>query len=126
LEEQVLADGAHFELSPMYHQIIFFRLLELIDWYSKWKEKEQAFEDFLRSKASRMRSWLEHMSFKNGDIPHFNDSADGIAYSTSWLIAYAESLSICASEIRLGESGYRSVVRGDYECKVDCAQLGPS
>src|SRR5690606_41116733 len=31
LDEQILADGAHFELSPMYHNIIFFRLLELID-----------------------------------------------------------------------------------------------
>src|SRR5690606_7259867 len=28
LKEQVLEDGAHFELSPMYHQIILFRVLE--------------------------------------------------------------------------------------------------
>src|SRR5690606_7451185 len=33
LNEQILSDGAHFELSPMYHQIMFFRILELIDWY---------------------------------------------------------------------------------------------
>ncbi|NLB11312.1 heparinase, partial [bacterium] len=44
LEEQILFDGAHFELSPMYHQIIFFRLLELIDWFSNWSEKNNSFE----------------------------------------------------------------------------------
>jgi uncharacterized heparinase superfamily protein len=31
LGEQILADGAHFELSPMYHQIILDRLLESIN-----------------------------------------------------------------------------------------------
>ncbi|SFC38992.1 Heparinase II/III N-terminus [Parapedobacter composti] len=126
LEEQVLADGAHFELSPMYHQIIFFRLLELIDWYSKWKDKELEFEDFLKAKAIAMRAWLKNISFQNGDIPHFNDSASGIAYATHWLMTYADELSIRESGLRLGESGYRSVMMGNYECKIDCAQLGPS
>ena len=31
LAEQLLNDGAHFELSPMYHQILFFRLLDCIN-----------------------------------------------------------------------------------------------
>ena len=30
LEEQILTDGAHFELSPMYHQIILDRVLDCI------------------------------------------------------------------------------------------------
>src|SRR5690606_15023358 len=30
LPEQILEDGAHFELSPMYHQIILFRVLEAL------------------------------------------------------------------------------------------------
>lgn len=126
LEEQILPDGAHFELSPMYHQIIFFRLLELIDWYTKWQEKDSGFENFLRLKACDMRAWLEQISFENGDIPHFNDSADGIAYSTKWLNEYAQSLAIIANDLPLNESGYRSVALGDYECKIDFAQLGPS
>src|SRR5690606_30098391 len=92
LEEQILSDGAHFELSPMYHQIIFFRLLELIDWYSDVSVKDGDFEGYLKSKAVLMLSWLKNISFKNGDIPHFNDSAEGIAYSTNWLIDYADRL----------------------------------
>ena len=43
LNEQVLKDGAHFELSPMYHQIILSRLLDsiqLIKLNSEWKKDD--------------------------------------------------------------------------------------
>lgn len=125
LNEQILADGAHLELSPMYHQIIFFRILELIDWYSSWPSKNKKFQKFLITYAQKMRSWLENISFKNGDIPHFNDSAEGISYSTKWLIGYADCLKINSANIPLGVSGYRSVQRGNYECKIDFAAIGP-
>lgn len=126
LEEQTLQDGAHFELSPMYHQIIFFRLLELIDWYKQWEGKEAEFLSFLENKASLMLSWLCNISFENGDIPHFNDSTEGISYSTRWLQEYATSLSIRKKDIALGLSGYRSFKNAIYECKIDLAQVGPS
>jgi len=126
LTEQVLSDGAHFELSPMYHQIIFFRILELIDWYSKWEGKEQEFEDWLKWKASMMRVWLKNITFKNGDIPHFNDSTKEVAYPSPWLISYARHLEIPTNNISLGESGYRRIDLGEYECRIDFAQLGPS
>lgn len=126
LNEQILSDGAHFELSPMYHQIIFFRLLELIDWYSNWKGKEDCFYKFLISKAEKMRSWLTKISFKNGDIPHFNDSAEGIAYSTNWLLVYADELGVSNIDLSFGEAGYRSFNKENYECKVDAGQVGPS
>ncbi len=126
LEEQILSDGAHFELSPMYHQIIFFRLLELIDWYSNWPSKETLFENYLIDKARKMLSWLKNILFKNGDIPHFNDSTIDIAYSSAWLINYAKKLGITFNDTPLGVSGYRSIILNKYECKVDFAQLGPS
>src|SRR5690606_25992997 len=86
LEEQILADGAHFELSPMYHKIIFFRLLELVDWYSKYEDKDGSFLSFCREKASLMLDWLENIRFGIGDIPLFNDAANGIAYPAKFLI----------------------------------------
>ncbi len=124
LKEQILNDGAHFELSAMYHQIMLFRLLELIDWYSKWRYKDSDFESFLRAKAGDMLAWLNNISFADGSIPHFNDSAEGIAFSTSWLMKYADKLGIKNSALSLGTSGYRSVAKGGYECKVDFAQVG--
>lgn len=126
LNEQILADGGHFELSPMYHQIILFRLLELIDWYSKDPHKDQRFEGFLRSKAEIMCSWLEVMTFRNGSIPHFNDSAEGISYSTGWLLDYARLLKLTIKDCILSASGYRVFNKGSYECRVDCGQVGPS
>jgi len=125
LDEQVLPDGAHFELSPMYHQIILFRLLELIDWYTKWKNKEVDFESFLRDKAAKMLSWLKQISFSNGDIPHFNDSAEGIAYGTGWLLHYGAIVGIAPEDgLPLKESGYRCFNIGNYECRVDVAPIG--
>src|SRR5690606_2615686 len=126
LDEQILSDGAHFELSPMYHNIIFFRLLELIDWYGNYDLRDDDFLMFCRQKASLMRGWLEHMKFQNNDIPLFNDAAKGIAYESSFLIGYAEDLAISRSHCVLGVSGYRSFKNDVYEIKIDFAQLGAS
>lgn len=126
LIEQVLPDGAHFELSPMYHQIIFFRVLELLDWYSTRPRKDMAFEALLRQKAADMRDWLTNITFSNGDIPHFNDSANGIAYPSSWLCHYADLLGVEGGGKPLKESGYRSITGESYELKIDFAQIGPS
>lgn len=127
LEEQVLNDGAHFELSPMYHQIILFRLLELLDWYSKWEEKQASFEKFLRGRAVKMVSWLQQITFANGDIPHFNDSAEGIAYNSAFLLKYAEALGIESDKkLCLSGSGYRKFRSDRYECVVDAAEIGPT
>ena len=65
LNEQVLKDGAHFELSPMYHQIILSRLLDsiqLIKLNSEWKKDDLL--SFLEAKASLMISWLHNITYK--------------------------------------------------------------
>ncbi|WP_343539404.1 alginate lyase family protein [Sphingobacterium thalpophilum] len=126
LEEQILPDGAHFELSPMYHQIILFRVLECFDWYSKYVDRNEKTLTLIGNKAASMLSWLVKMTFQNGDIPLFNDSANGIAYSTEWLLNYGRKLQIPIIELYLKESGYRSVNRGRYECRIDFAQVGAS
>ena len=51
LEEQILDDGAHFELSPMYHQIIFHRLLDSYNLVKNNKWKDQELISLLREKA---------------------------------------------------------------------------
>lgn len=126
LEEQILGDGAHFELSPMYHKIIFFRLLELIDWYSKYDHRQDEFLVLCSDKASLMLDWLENITFENKDIPLFNDAAKGIAYDAFFLIDYANQLGVHRRNIPLGESGYRSFRNDKYEIKVDFAQIGAS
>ncbi|SEA62021.1 Heparinase II/III N-terminus [Arachidicoccus rhizosphaerae] len=127
LEEQILPDGGHFELSPMYHQIILFRLLELIDWYKEWPDGDEVFEYYLRDKAERMVSWLKQISFVNGEIPYFNDSTSGISFSTDWLLDYSAKLGIILrADFQLRESGYRVYNTVNYECRVDVGQIGAS
>lgn len=124
LQEQVIEDGGHFELSPMYHCIIFYRLLELIDWYKTYDSKDINFLNFCLSKAALMRSWLEQICFENGDIPLFNDSANNIAFDTKFLFQYADELFIKSSNMALNTSGYRSYKASDYEIKMDFAEIG--
>lgn len=126
LDEQVLSDGAHFELSVMYHKIIFFRLLELIEWYGQYEDRDDSFYDFCRNKAIIMRSWLENIRFSDGSIPLFNDAAEKIAYDSNVLINYADKLGVESIELSLGISGYRSFINNRYEIKVDFAEIGAS
>lgn len=122
LNEQIHQDGAHFELSPMYHQIILFRVLELIDWYTCAGQNND-FKYFIKKVASRMLSFLEHISFENGDIPHFNDSTTDIAYTTKELMEYAKILGVSSYKLPLTDSGYRSLMNNNFEIKIDVAQL---
>ncbi|MEP7106928.1 MAG: alginate lyase family protein [Ferruginibacter sp.] len=127
LKEQVLNDGAHFELSPMYHQVILFRVLELADWYSRLQHPDKAFLNFVKDKARQMLGWLQAITFKNGDIPHFNDSAIEIALTSNELFRMGALLKLEPLEnCSLSKSGYRKYMLGDYECVVDVAEPGPS
>ena len=127
LNEQILNDGGHFELSPMYHQIILFRVLELIDWYSNADHPDPDFLKFIMQKAKLMLSWLKGITFENGDIPHFNDSATGVALSSQKLFDCAKLFEF--SNFTTGNfsaSGYRKFSYGKYECVVDAGPVGPS
>ncbi|PAW93408.1 hypothetical protein CKK33_07860 [Mucilaginibacter sp. MD40] len=127
LNEQILDDGAHFELSPMYHQIILFRMLELLDWYQSVENADAAFISFIIQKTVKMLGWLKTITFNNGDIPHFNDSATGIAFTSAQLFGFAAHLGLTVeAEATLGSSGYRNYRNNNYECVVDVGPVGPS
>jgi hypothetical protein len=137
LNEQILSDGAHFELSPMYHQIILYRLLDSINLL----QKNQMFDEqmkllmFLKEKLFSMLQWLNAITFSNGEIPLFNDAAFCIAPTTKQLNQYAVDLKVITQEdiilknkniTKLSESGYRCFRNNIYECILDIGQIGPS
>ena len=126
LKEQVLLDGAHFELSPMYHQILLERLLDCINIGKNSSLCEKEFISELIGYASSMVSWLKEITFKNGSIPMMNDSAFGVAPNTRSLIAYAQGLGVSWGEASLNESGYRKMVNNQIELFMDVGQVGPS
>ena len=129
LKEQILADGGHFELSPMYHQIILFRLLDAINLVKQNGFMNHELLDILIEKASRMLNWLNIISFEDGSIPLLNDSANGIAPNTSELNEYAIALGVTSRTshltIPLNESGYRKVKTEHYEAIIDVGNIGP-
>jgi len=100
LEEQVLGDGAHFELSPMYHQILLDRLLDCVNLlqHNQRFAGQDALLSMLQSKAAVMLGWLRQMTFPDGSIPHVNDATAEIAPSTEELFSYAERLGIGSAD----------------------------
>ncbi|UOY08826.1 heparinase II/III family protein [Muricauda sp. SCSIO 64092] len=125
LKEQVLGDGAHFELSPMYHQILLHRLLDCINLaqLNMWQTDDLL--PFLKGKASKMLSWLQTVTFYNGNIPMVNDSAYGIAPSSNKLFDYAKNLGLKWPKSELSDSGYRKFNKFNYELFVDVGNVGP-
>ncbi len=132
LKEQILADGAHYELSPMYQQTLLFRLLDCINLIKNNPEKfEVNFGGFLEIKAKMMLEWLGYPTFKDGKTANFNDVALGIAPSTLQLQEYATRLGILITNqnrkglILSNESGFAKANFANYEMVIDAGNLGP-
>lgn len=134
LKEQILADGGHFELSPMYHQIILERLLDCMNLaqsnpavYGRIRQngKETDLLQLIRSKAGLMLGWLREMTFANGEMPLVNDAAFEIAADAKRLWDYAGRAGVPESLVSLQESGYRKIKRAHYEALLDIGRIGP-
>ncbi|HFU75911.1 MAG TPA: alginate lyase family protein [Arcobacter sp.] len=125
LEEQILKDGSHFELSPMYHQIMLFRVLDCINLVQNNNWKNQELLDLLISKAEIMLGWLNTIIYENGDIPLLNDSANKIAPMTKELNEYASILKVKIKKIELNDCGYRKIKNERYEMVIDVGNIGP-
>ena len=124
LEEQILDDGSHFELSSTYHIIIFERLLDTL-LLIKLNNYCTDIYPFLFKKASLMWSYLNKISFKNGDIPLLNDSIYN-SLSLDKFKMYCNVLNIKNSNIKLSQSGYRKWEFNDFELLFDIGEIGPS
>ena len=127
LKEQITSDGAHFELSPMYHQIILDRILDCISLINKnsWN-KNSDLVSIMKHYATNMLSWLSEVTFRDDSIPMVNDSAYGIAPNTSSLVEYGKELNILPVKIQLSNSGYRKFTSDSYELFADVGEVGPT
>lgn len=117
LEEQILSDGSHYEQSPMYLCILLDRLLDCINFEREDGRKQK------EKYAVRMLGHLESVKWGAGDLPLLNDSAIGIAPTTSQLFAYAKRLGLKWQKIPMKESGYRKMMAGGMEAIVDVGNI---
>lgn len=131
LPEQVLADGGHFERSPMYHAIILEDLLDLWNLAGVYGRGDQAPFAALPELIVRMRAWLMAMSHGDGRIGFFNDTAFAIAPEPADLEAYARRLGLgpapepAVGVTDLAPSGYFRLQAGGAVLLADCAPIGP-
>jgi hypothetical protein len=127
LDEQIMIDGAHFELSPMYHQAIFFRVLDSINLIKNnlFHRSSNELLLFLINKAALMLTWINQITFLDGSLPLLNDSTNCIAPKTIDLNKYADTLKIPLIQGELGDSGYRKIRNNKYELLMDIGSIGP-
>jgi len=128
LPEQILADGGHFERSPMYHGIILEDLLDIENIGNAY-----GLGAIVKAETiGKMRSWLTAMCHPDGEIAFFNDAAFGIAPALADLDGYAERLGYPVQQapydgvLYLAESGYIRLQNGRAVLLVDAAPIGPS
>jgi len=132
LTEQILPDGGHFELSPMYHSIILEDVIDLLQLAIVYPTVvAPLLVATLRDAASRMLDWLQVMTHPDGEFSFFNDAALGIAPTLSTLLSYAKVVDVdggnqCLGAITvLADSGYVRLTQGDAVLIADVAKIGP-
>ncbi|MEM8583203.1 MAG: alginate lyase family protein [Bacteroidota bacterium] len=108
LKKQYRPEGAHYELSTMYHIILLWRQLDLYAFIvaenTRMPEQNSLVIE-LKSAISNQLRWLDYITDSAGQYPHFNDSTYGIAPMTHDIFSYATTLKINWERADLNNNG---------------------
>ena len=129
LDEQFLEDGAHFELSPMYHALAMEDLLDLY-------QLEPALPSNFPSQKILKRyslgmNWLALMKYGNEQLAHFNDCANGIAPTFKELnelgikLGLVQSFGTNKSFSHFKQSGFVVFKNENIHLIADIGNIGP-
>jgi uncharacterized heparinase superfamily protein len=135
IPEQFLADGGHFERSPMYHATLTTDLCDLVQLADvsdppALRGQRAAWAEVL----ARALAWLHAMTHPDGEIAFFNDAAFGIAPRPADVRTYAEALLGPVPTAKVNEFALRTLAASGYlrvdlphggGAIVDAAPLGP-
>lgn len=134
LDEQILADGGHFERSPMYHHIVLEDVLDVLNAMNRYRSSLAASVPDRslrwRETAAAMLGCAAAMSHPDGDIALVNDAALGIAPALDELRQYAGRLGIAGNDaggkiVHLRDTGYLAVGVGPAWALLDVGRIGP-
>ena len=134
IPEQILNDGANFELSPMYHSLILVDMLDMLN-FSKAFPASVCDELVcsLERYIPKMLRFMEAMSHPDGDVSFFNDSSKGIAPTNKKIQDYAEQLGFENNSLEINQlqvvdnyaSGYFCATAHGSKLIFDAAVVGP-
>lgn len=134
IDEQIMSDGEHFELSPMYHSLILVDLLDIYNLCLSYPSNEVNYlKKSLKKSIPKMLNFLDLMTHGDGGLSFFNDSVDGISPSTKLISQYAKLLSfelksrdLNKLEINSFASGYMTIVNNQNKLIFNAANIGPN
>ena len=128
IPEQILDDGGHFELSPMYHSIILEDILDLVNIMRIYGRTPPM---IWLSSVKKMLFWLKVMCHPDKKTGFFYDCAFGIAPDLVDLEQYAVRLGFSNVDSPreginlLMDSGYVRLQKGDAVLIADVGRIGP-
>jgi len=134
LGEQFLADGGHYERSPMYHSICVIDYLDVLNLLQNSQTAIPAKEIAqLRQRVTASLNFLNDICLPDKEIPLFNDSAFGIAPIPSQVFDYAWRVTGYEPPPKLTglaihekpQSGYYVCRDGEDMIMIDCGSIGP-
>ncbi len=127
IKNQVLADGGHFELSPMYHSIFLEGLLDLQAIFNIYNKSEK----FIWStEISNMLTWLNLMKRSDLKISYFNDASNNLFSDPETIFNYADQLgykiNFESKKLNyLSDSGYIIINQPNFKLICDVGNIGP-
>jgi uncharacterized heparinase superfamily protein len=124
IKNQILECGGHYELSPMYHNIVLEDLLDIVHFHYIYKKK---FDLYLIEIIKKMLFWSYGLSHPDSEVSFFNDSVIGISSKYSNLNKYAEALGITTTfdkEFIAEFDGYFIAKQEGLDLKFDAANIG--
>ena len=134
IPEQILEDGANFELSPMYHSLI---LVDMMDMYNLSRAYPAHISNQLVSLIEKhipkMLTFMEVVAHPDEGVSFFNDSVDGISPTKAKIETYAEKMGFEINFLDLkksqiidnADSGYICAIVSGNKMIFDASPVGP-
>ena len=134
IPEQILEDGANFELSPMYHSLILVDMLDMLNLSRAYPDQmSKKLVSQLEYFIPKMLVFMEAMAHPDGGVSFFNDSANGVAPSNAKIESYAEMLGFKTEHLDLSKTKIIDNANSGYICATvagnklifDASPVGP-
>lgn len=126
IDEQILPDGLHYELSLMYHKIILEDIMRVYVVLSSANHKCDA--EKLIPAMRMMVSAMMNLEQGFERTPLFNDAGCNVSKSRDALLEAGERICAYAYVERAAfpKSGYYKLYAGNCTVLFDCGEIGPS